>query len=274
MSCFIHRRVTWAVASVGVAAAAMALTTGPASAASFDCSKAGAPYERAICADSRLSSADEDLARLYRQVMARPDMAGAAGERMKNQQRAWITQTRDCDAVSACLEPLYRARIKALQAAASRVGPAPAEGHAPDTAALLTFLRTYLQEPALSTDPAAAAPVTVAWKDLNGDGQAEAVAYLSGGWCGSGGCTLLVLEFDCAGFIVRSRTTITRLPIAVAKSATRGWSDLVVTVGGGGAPDGQVILPFQGVRYPSNPTVAPARKPEGHEASEVLIAGG
>lgn len=137
---------------------------------------------------------------------------------------------------------------------------------------LKAFLRTYLHETAVPADDAFKTRYAVAWKDLNDDGRPEAIVYLMGNeWCGSGGCTLLVLEQSGDGFTVRGRATIARTPIAVLTSTNHGWRDLVVQVGGGGGWSGQAVLPFRGDRYASNPTVRPARRLGGHEAAEVLI---
>lgn len=148
---------------------------------------------------------------------------------------------------------------------------APAASPVADTrsGALKAFLKTYVHEHNTSDGETRYA---VAWKDLNGDGRPEAIVYLMGdGWCGSGGCHLLVLEQSGSGFTVRGKMTITREPIAVLPSTNHGWRDLVVQVAGGGIESGRVVLPFQGDRYASNPTVPPARGLGRQEAAEVLI---
>jgi len=123
-------------------------------------------------------------------------------------------------------------------------------------------LREYLRR---TLGPAPAAPdtcVAVAWQDLNGDGRPEALVYVSGpGWCGSGGCNLRILEQGRAGFRPRGSLTVTRPPIGVLDTRTRGWRDLAVSVGGGGINPGYVAaVPFNGSRYAGNPTTRPARR--------------
>jgi hypothetical protein len=51
--------------------------------------------------------------------------------------------------------------------------------------------------------------------------------------------------------------TITKLPVYVLPSKTNGWSDIAVTVGGGGLRYGTALLKFDGQKYPSNPSLVP-----------------
>ena len=96
--------------------------------------------------------------------------------------------------------------------------------------------------------------------DLNNDGQDEIfVRFLSPYFCGSGGCTFLLL--DKYGEII-TKFTVTRAPIFVEPSAKNGWSILLVK-------DAGVFkeLIFSEGSYPSNPSVlskAPYDAPSGH----------
>jgi hypothetical protein len=167
---------------------------------------------------------------------------------------------------------MYKVFVSAIGALVALSTPVASRAAEDPSGALKAFLRTYLHETAVSADDAFRTRYAVGWKDLNGDGRPEAIVYLTGrGWCGSGGCTLLVLERSGEGFSVRARTTITRAPIAVLPSASHGWRDLVVGVGGVGARPGQAVLPFRGDRYAGNPTLPPARRLVGHEVAEVLL---
>ncbi|MBN9145354.1 MULTISPECIES: hypothetical protein [unclassified Novosphingobium] len=94
--------------------------------------------------------------------------------------------------------------------------------------------------------------------DLNGDGRPEQFLYANTPeWCGSGGCTLFIVEKQSQKFRVVMRSTVTRLPVGVLPESTKGWSDIAVKVGGGGIPAHMVRLRFNGVKYPSNPSLAP-----------------
>ena len=98
----------------------------------------------------------------------------------------------------------------------------------------------------------------VALADLNDDGVPEVLVYAADpGRCGSGGCVLLVLAQEGARWGVVAATTVSRLPIYRLATHTNGWSDLGVTIGGGGAAPGVARLRFDGARYPQNPTVEP-----------------
>ena len=100
------------------------------------------------------------------------------------------------------------------------------------------------------------------------------LAYLTNpGSCGSGGCTLRVLEARPEGPVELGRTTITRPPIRVLASRTNGMPDLGVLVCGGGIIDcHEAVLPFDGRRYASNPTMPPAYRPPTPRDGEVVIS--
>lgn len=89
-------------------------------------------------------------------------------------------------------------------------------------------------------------------------------------YCGSGGCKLLILERDGDGFTVLGDTTVTRAPIRVLDSSSHGRPDVGVRVAGGGGEAYEARLSFDGTRYPSNPTVAPARRVDGAPGRVVI----
>jgi hypothetical protein len=98
--------------------------------------------------------------------------------------------------------------------------------------------------------------------DLNGDGKPEVIVYLKGSsWCGSGGCTTLILTPKGLSYKLVTKVTITRLPIRVLTSKSNGWHDLSVRVQGGGVSHAyEAKLSFNGITYPSNPSRPPARR--------------
>lgn len=90
-------------------------------------------------------------------------------------------------------------------------------------------------------------------------------------YCGSGGCTLLILGGGGEGdYAVLGETTITRAPIRVLSTSTNGRPDVGVQVAGGGAEPHEALLAFDGRKYPSNPTVPPARRVDGAEGRVVI----
>jgi hypothetical protein len=111
-----------------------------------------------------------------------------------------------------------------------------------------------------------------AFVDLNGDGTPEVIVYLMGPWCGSGGCTTLVLQERGSSYRVVSRITITQLPIRILHTKTRGWRDIAVRVQGGGIQPGyEALLRFDGTSYPRNPSTLPAKPLSGRPPGESAI---
>jgi len=110
--------------------------------------------------------------------------------------------------------------------------------------------------------------------NLSGSAAPEAIVLLSGRqFCGSGGCTLLVLQRHGAGWHLVSKTTLVHPPIRVLRTRNDGWATLSVQVQGGGIKPGYIAtLPFQGSVYPANPTVAPAIRAHGKPVGSVLIS--
>ncbi len=114
---------------------------------------------------------------------------------------------------------------------------------------------------------------SVAFADLHGDGQQEAIVHISGrSFCGSGGCVTLILAPKGDSWRLLGKMTITHKPIRLLLTTTHGWHDIGVYVGGGGIlPGYEAAVPFNGKRYVSNPSVWPAR-PVHAAAGTVLIA--
>jgi hypothetical protein len=113
----------------------------------------------------------------------------------------------------------------------------------------------------------------ISLQDLNVDGQSEAIVYVLGrNWCGSGGCTTLILTQDKNTWQILTKITVTRLPIRVLSSVSHGWHDIGVWVQGGNVKIGyEAELMFDGQSYPRNPTVSPARmEKEQVEGNKVL----
>jgi hypothetical protein len=144
-----------------------------------------------------------------------------------------------------------------------------ASAAAADEAEVRSFVKAYLTEAAGgSIGPTSLA---VAFFDLNADGTDEAIVYVVGSyWCGSGGCDALVLTPSSEGFEVVMDASVTRTPIGVLETATNGWRDIFVTIGGGGGQAGAVVMKFDGQSYPGNPTAPPA-EPTDATAATVLF---
>jgi hypothetical protein len=91
--------------------------------------------------------------------------------------------------------------------------------------------------------------------DLNADGEDEYLVELIGSdWCGSGGCTLLVLDHN---FKLNTKITIVNDPVYVGTSNNKetniGYANIYIQ-----NKDGSVAkMVWNGNKYPSNPSIEP-----------------
>jgi uncharacterized protein len=87
----------------------------PAWAASFDCAKAHAPDEIAICGNSVLSELDTEMGALWFSYSKVPMMMGSNGARHDDAEQ-FLAQRAACKADVTCLIGVYRTRNTALRA--------------------------------------------------------------------------------------------------------------------------------------------------------------
>ena len=92
---------------------ALAGAAGAAGAAGFDCAKARAEDERAICADPELSKLDDEMSAAYKKLWDRyiklePPAVQSA---FRANQKEWIGQRARCGATANCLRDSYKTRI-------------------------------------------------------------------------------------------------------------------------------------------------------------------
>ena len=80
--------------------------------ASFDCTKAKSPVEKAICSDTELGKLDEDLSKVYKDALKEHPVENY----VKTRQRAWLKTNSNCDKskLATCLKENYKERIKQL----------------------------------------------------------------------------------------------------------------------------------------------------------------
>ena len=118
------------------------------------------------------------------------------------------------------------------------------------------FLQQYLRD---SDDPTAS--YLAAFVNLKNDGSREVLVYFTDQHsCGSGGCNMLILVPRGASYKVMTSVTIAWPPIRILKTKSHGWHDIGVWVQGGGIQPGyEGVLSYDGKKYPSNPTVPPAK---------------
>jgi hypothetical protein len=89
--------------------------------------------------------------------------------------------------------------------------------------------------------------------DLNEDGKNEILVGLRGPYfCGSGGCTQLLLDYQ--GKIITT-FSVSGNPVIIDTNKTKGWKDLFIWSGGKNR-----IVKFDGKTYPSNPSTLPELK--------------
>lgn len=119
---------------------------------------------------------------------------------------------------------------------------APAQ---PKNDSLIEFLQKYIGIPDPETRTTKFA---VAFVDLRDDGTKQAIVYLSSnGWCGTAGCTMLILARDGTSYRLVSRIPAVRLPIWVLDTKTNGWRDIgVIGRKSGTQPLYKAILSFDG----------------------------
>lgn len=163
--------------------------------------------------------------------------------------------------------------VRLLHPADICLGQTKREASSNQEARLKKFLQDYSGEPDPTLEAQGPTRYSSALIDLKDDGMKEVVVYLTGrGWCGSGGCVMLILVPEGGSYKVITETTVTRLPIRILKTKSNGWHDLSVLVAGGGIQLGyEAILSFDGKTYPTNPTVPPAHPSEGKVQGQIVI---
>jgi hypothetical protein len=136
------------------------------------------------------------------------------------------------------------------------------------------FLRSYVGD--TSTAGKQDARYSAAFVNLSRDGSQQVIVYLTGReWCGSGGCTTLVLVPKDSTYKVQTKMTVTRLSLRVLSDHNNGWHDLGVWVQGGGVEPGyEARLRFNGTKYPNNPTPQATRLNRNVEGQVVIPAEG
>jgi len=136
---------------------------------------------------------------------------------------------------------------------------------------LRKFLQNYI---GARTDENKTTRCSAAFVDLEDEGAEDVIVHLtSDGWCGTGGCTTLILAPDGASYRVVTKITITRLPIRVLATKSNGWHDIgVVARISGNEPLSEAILSFDGKTYPSSPSMPPARRSDAKAEGKTVMA--
>ena len=119
---------------------------------------------------------------------------------------------------------------------------------------LRRFLRSYVGGP--NSNEGKVTRYFAAFVHLRDDETQQVIVYLSDdGWCGSGGCTMLILEPKSETYRLVTKVMTTRPPIRVLRTKTNDWHDIGVHVQGGGVVHAyDAKLPFNGKSYPISPS--------------------
>lgn len=83
-----------------------------ASAASYDCSRATAAAEIAVCDNPDLSGLDEEMASVYRTLLYQ--LPPRQATQLRDDQRSWLVARNSCGANVRCLRARYQERIARL----------------------------------------------------------------------------------------------------------------------------------------------------------------
>ena len=103
-----------AVLAAAAGFVALAGTSAPVQAQSFDCAKASTSVERMICDDPRLGELDSEVAEAY-QIALRDSPWASANRRIRADQKAWVAR-RDRCASARCVRKMYQMRLGQLHA--------------------------------------------------------------------------------------------------------------------------------------------------------------
>lgn len=90
-----------------------------AHAASYDCARARAPDEKAICANTALNDKDVKMSVLY-DINKRTLAMGGRGA-LQDAQQQWLRDRRSCGANRACLNRAYDRRLGELERSMERI---------------------------------------------------------------------------------------------------------------------------------------------------------
>ena len=139
-------------------------------------------------------------------------------------------------------------RLLLVTAAACGLGFSQERPPAGATAAIRTAVREYIRGGRIPDDLSTS--YFVAFARLNPESGLQALVHLQcNGWCGSGGCTTLILTPEGSSYRVIGLIPASRLPIRMLKTSSHGWRDLSFWSWGGGDPGSEQPVRFDGESY-------------------------
>lgn len=96
--------------------------------------------------------------------------------------------------------------------------------------------------------------------DLDNDGRRDALVLMKtpyGFWCGTHGCTMLILKAHNNVFALINAIQTVRPPIFISQQETNGWKNIILRVSGRSSKAKDVALEFDGHAYPKYPDTVP-----------------
>jgi len=138
-------------------------------------------------------------------------------------------------------------------------------------AAVRKFLQAYDSEGDPSPDRTTY--YFAAFVDLQDNGTQDVIVYFtdSRSWCGTGGCTTLVLIPVGESYRVVSKIVTTRPPIRVLDTKSHGWHDLAVRAQWDDVPAYEAKLSFNGKSYPFSTSSSRTQRLEERVSGKVAV---
>jgi uncharacterized protein len=96
----------------------------PAHAVSFDCRRAGTSSDAAICSTPTLSAKDDELDRVYSQLMEQIERRHGDVRSLIMDERQWLVMRNTCAGDRGCINNWYDRRIAGLRQMLEAAGPA------------------------------------------------------------------------------------------------------------------------------------------------------
>ncbi len=130
--------------------------------------------------------------------------------------------------------------------------PFPADIIDPDDEVLMRAVKDFL----VTSDAPVSSRYEFSRQDLDSDGRRDALVLFKnpyGYWCGIHGCTILVMKANNDSFTLINAILPVRSPLYIGTTETNGWKDLIVRVSGRRKKTKNVVMRFDGKRYPIHP---------------------
>jgi hypothetical protein len=153
-------------------------------------------------------------------------------------------------------------------ASAKLIRKPPPGQHDLDASSLVSFAgpefhrfvhREFIKDPINIRRPDSFGPNEVRFLVARLDGTDLILLYpFGGGFCGSGGCGLYVIEQTGNDFRIVGDTSVTMLPVKRLTTGNKGHPDLSIFSRGYGEPGRRTRLRYESGRYPPNASMPPA----------------